>query len=485
MERATKYSPHLRTALVLTGTGTAGAYHAGVLRALHEAGVKIDIVAGRGIGVIGALFMAVDGGARLWEPQGLWRSDGATRLYRWRATLRAAVWTLGAALASLLLPLAVLVGAIVAYPVSFLLQVVGVDAGERVASGYARLVAAIFDPAALPALLPRAILFLLGLLLVILTAGAARAMLRTRARRRARGALWWRLLGTPLDVTRVVEWFTDGLWQIMRGAARIAKPAPDDLGARFAELLADNVGQPGFRELVVLTHDVDARRDLVFALLSEPHRRGFFLRRVGGEDGRHLETVDLAAAARRHAVDALSSALSLPVVTQPHLVTFTPDGPWRGETHRVCDRPDGVARLLEEVARAGAEQVVLVSALTDPPGPHTLSAGRRDARGLAGEYLVAVETAALRDAVGIRDALFQAIFEIRPSHNPLGPFDFGGCYDERSDRRQSLTELVDRGYEDGFRQFVDSVVGASGESIERPPGPARRVDGPLREEVPT
>ena len=34
------YSTRLRTALVLTGTGTAGAYHAGVLRALHEAGVK-------------------------------------------------------------------------------------------------------------------------------------------------------------------------------------------------------------------------------------------------------------------------------------------------------------------------------------------------------------------------------------------------------------------------------------------------------------
>ena len=45
------YSPQRRTALVLTGTGTAGAYHAGVLRALHEAGVKLDIVAGRGVGV--------------------------------------------------------------------------------------------------------------------------------------------------------------------------------------------------------------------------------------------------------------------------------------------------------------------------------------------------------------------------------------------------------------------------------------------------
>ena len=145
-----RYSPHLRTALVLTGTGTAGAYHAGVLRALHEAGVKIDIVAGRGIGAIGALFAAVDGGSRLWEPHGLWRSVGATRLYRWRTTLRAATWTLGIALASLLLPLAVLVGAMIAYPVAFLLQIVGLDAGQSVASGYARLVAVVFEPDALP-----------------------------------------------------------------------------------------------------------------------------------------------------------------------------------------------------------------------------------------------------------------------------------------------------------------------------------------------
>src|SRR4029077_18266442 len=54
------YSPQFRTALVLTGTGTAGAYPAGVLRALHEAGVKLDLVAGRGIGAVGALFSAVD-----------------------------------------------------------------------------------------------------------------------------------------------------------------------------------------------------------------------------------------------------------------------------------------------------------------------------------------------------------------------------------------------------------------------------------------
>jgi len=50
------YSPKYRTALVLTGAGTAGAYHAGVLRALGEAGVRIDLVAGHGIGAVGAFF---------------------------------------------------------------------------------------------------------------------------------------------------------------------------------------------------------------------------------------------------------------------------------------------------------------------------------------------------------------------------------------------------------------------------------------------
>ena len=79
-----RYSPHRRTAVVLTGTGTAGAYHAGVLRALHEAGVKVDLMAGRGIGTVGALFGAVDGADQLWERSGLWAAPGAARLYRWR-----------------------------------------------------------------------------------------------------------------------------------------------------------------------------------------------------------------------------------------------------------------------------------------------------------------------------------------------------------------------------------------------------------------
>ena len=437
-----------------------------MFRALREAGVKIDIVAGRGIGAVGAIFTAVDGGALLWEAGGVWRTDATRRLYGWRGTIRASVGTLAVALTALLLPLTTLVGAAIVYPVGFLMRILGSDFGNALALGYTRLVEAIFRPSALPLLLPRFVMLALLVLLVILVVGEVLPRLRTPGRRRARGLAWWRLIGAPLDVTHASDHVTNGLWKIMRGAAKIGRPTSRDLAERYAELLADNVGQPEFRELVVTVHDLDARRDLVFALLDARFGRPFFARRLGAEGGqRHLETMDLAGAARRHAVDALIGPLSLPVATDSHLVRFSPDSGWRGETHHVCDRPGATTRLLEEVANAGAEQIIVVSALPEPQGPHTIASGRRDARGRAGDHLVALETAALRDALTTWAGHFQAVFRVQPEHNPLGPFDFDGGYDERSDRRFPLSELVDRGREDGFRQFVDPVVGASGEWI--------------------
>src|SRR2546425_3304145 len=103
---AEPYSPRRRTALVLTGTGTAGAYHAGVLRALHEAGVKLDIVAGQGVGVVGALFAAVDGAQRLWDEKGFWRSAAVRTLYGWRMVPTVIVCGLAASLAIVAGPIA-------------------------------------------------------------------------------------------------------------------------------------------------------------------------------------------------------------------------------------------------------------------------------------------------------------------------------------------------------------------------------------------
>lgn len=466
---------------MLTGTGTAGAYHAGVLQAVQDAGVKVDIVAGRGIGVAGAMFSAIDGGSYLWDKRQGWAAPAVARFYPWRWTLRAAAAALATALGSLLLPLAVLVGALVAYPVGLILQMTGLRAGGAVASAYARLVEAIFQPDALPLYLPRFVTLVLLALLAVLAVGAAATALQARRRRRARGGRWWQLLGSPLDTSRAADWLAARLWQVMRGAASAARPGAADLGRRYAQLLADNVGQPGFRELIVLVHDLDRRRDLVSALLAEPYRGAFFRPRVDEEEGqRQLEALDLAGPARHQAIDLLGAALSMPVATDPYLLRFPPGGAWRGETHRLCDRPESTVRLLEEVAHAGAEQVVLVTACAEPPGPHALEAGRRDARARAGADLAALESASIRDALAFGSGLFQAVFQIRPTHNPLGPFDFRGNYDERSDRWHTLAELVSRGYEDGFRQFVDSVVGASGEWIDT----ARSAPGGTREQSP-
>ena len=452
---------------MFTGTGTAGAYHAGVLRAVQEAGVKIDIVAGRGIGAASAIFSAIDAGDQLGEGDDGWAAADVSRFYPWRWTVRLAAVALGLALGAFLVPLAVLLGGLLLFPVAFLLQLFGLAAGNWLPVQYAGLVGAIFDPGALPLYLPRFVTIMLLLLLAVLGAGAVAARLRTRLRRRTRGGLWWELLGNPLEPGHAARALTRKLWRIVCGTGAGARPDAPELSARYAQLLADNVGQPGFRELVLLVHDLDGRRDFVSALVAEPYRRPFFLRRVDDEGrGRHLETLDLAGAGRGQLVDMLLASLRPPALTAPHLTRLPVESAWQGETHRLCDRPESTARLLEEVASAGAEQVILVSACGPPRGPGRLTAGRRDALGRIGESLAAIECASLRDALASRGALFQAVFEIRPDDNPLGPFDFRGTYDEHTDRRHAVAELVSRGYEDAFSQFVNSVVGASGEWIE-------------------
>src|SRR5881392_4245462 len=107
------YSPQRRTALVLTGTGTAGAYHAGVLRALHEAGVKLDIVAGRGIGVIGALFAAIDGAHRLWDEKGFRRAPGLRAFYSWRFVVRLIAWAVGVSVTIVAVPILMMAAGLV------------------------------------------------------------------------------------------------------------------------------------------------------------------------------------------------------------------------------------------------------------------------------------------------------------------------------------------------------------------------------------
>jgi hypothetical protein len=459
-----RYSTRLRTALILTGTGTAGAYHAGVLRALHEAGVRIDLVAGRGIGALGAMFAAVDGGQRLWDRDGLWKAASIAHAYRWRTPLRVAGWALVAAIVLLALPFALFGVGILAALVGVALFLVMLNAASAaVTSWYRQALDTLWAPTALPTVVPRLIVLALLVGVAALAIGLGTSLWRAPARRRVRYGMLWRLFGAPLSTGFALQRASMELWKLIRGAAAIPPPPGLDLGHRYLELLAENLGQPGFRELLIAAHDMDARRDVFFALLADGHRQRFFAR--DAEGSRAAEAFDLAGVGRDYVMDALAAALAVPVAAEPHLLRFPVDGPWRGETHRLCDRPGALDRLVEEAAVAGAEQVVVVSAAPGPRRPHELSSGRADLRGRSAEQLSSFEAAGLRDVLERSRGRFAGLFLIRPAHNPVGALDFAGVYDERSDRRYSLAELVDRGYEDAYHQFIEPVVAASGERI--------------------
>jgi len=460
------YSPERRTAVIFAGTGAHGAYHAGVLRALEEAGVKVDLFAGHGVGAATAALAAIGGQANLWEPAGVWRQPRVRDWYGWKAPVRWAGWVMVALLAALAAPVLLVVATgIVVYPIGFLLETAGSGYGTSLVAAYAGWLQTAFAGPRLPTFVPRLGMILVSALVLLVLVAAARAA-RDGWSRRGRGAAWWWVFGAPFDASPARRAFVAALWQLIRGAASVTPPPVTEIGRRYAEMLLESLGQPGFRELILVATDLDSRRDLVGALVSEPYAPPFLAARPDRD--RRAEVLDFAGNGRDRAVDLVAAGLTPAIGFDPWLVTFAPDSHWRGETHRLIDRPGTVHRLLEEVAAAGVTQIVVVTACAPESDPHRLRAAALDPRQRLGEFVVAAEAAALRDALEMARLRFDAVFTIRPSHNALGPFDFGGAYDQASDRRQELVELIDRGYEDAGRQFIEPVVGASGEYLAQP-----------------
>jgi hypothetical protein len=399
------------------------------------------------------LFAAIDAGARTWEEGGVWRLRPAPRLYQWRPPLR---WAFGLALAAcgvLAIPLIVVATGLVAYPLSFLVQMVSVDAGFRVANAYAAMVRDAFSPALLPTIVPRLVTLCLAVAFVILGVSAIRGRrdVAQGSANRDRGRWWARLVGAPWSAEPGVRHVRASLWQLFRGVSTAKEPSAPELSRRYTELLFENLGQPGFRELIIATLDVETRGDLIFAAIAEGRRQAFFQRGRG-------ELVDLGGVGRSQVLDALAAALCVPVLTEPHAIAFSPESYWKGETHRICDRVSASARLLEELAAAGVEQVILVCPDSERSAPHRLAKPTGSLRSRVAEHLAAAEASAIRDAIPAHKKRFKGLFLIQPEHNPIGPLDFDGAYDERSDRHQSVRELMDRGYEDAYRQFLDLEI---------------------------
>ncbi|MBP8273942.1 MAG: hypothetical protein KAY59_05890 [Acidobacteria bacterium] len=456
------YSPRLRTALVLTGAGTAGAYQAGALRALAEAGVKIDLITAHGPGVANAIIASVDGAAKLGDASGPWSSPAISKAYGWRLGLRAAGMGVMFALAALLLPLIVLLVAALVYGVSMLAALVNLTGlSAQLVGAYTTILDLLFHPPILPTLIPRLMVLCLLVTGGVLLVSAWRARFLRRSRRRVSGQVWWQLFGSPIDATEPIATLTNAVWTHVRGASTESVPAASEIGRRYVDLLTENFGQPGFCEVVLGLHDLDARRDLTLAVMAESRLSMFGSKRaVGG--AREAEALDLTTPMRDYVSDLIAGALQLPGVTAGQAITFPADHYWQGETHRLSDRPELVHRLVEEAIGLGAEQIVFVSAAPPAGVPHSLGPQPVDLRGRSGEWQRSVETAVLDDALALSAGRFSGVFVIRPAHNPVGPFQFAGTYDEKSDRTRTLADLQQQGYEDAYRLFIEPVV-ASGE----------------------
>src|SRR4029450_252171 len=75
------------------------------------------------------------------------------------------------------------------------------------------------------------------------------------------------------------------LWETSRGpAVSMAPPSDHELGKRYVAVLNENLGQPGFRELVLRTTDLETGRVLPFVLLRDERRAAFAAAR--GPQGR-------------------------------------------------------------------------------------------------------------------------------------------------------------------------------------------------------
>jgi hypothetical protein len=463
------YSPKRRTALVFAGSGTTGAYHAGVLKALDESGVKIDVVVGSGIGTVAAAYAAVSGGPRLYGPDGFWNGVGWSSFYRVRPVLRLALVLLGLSFAAFSLPLVagLLIGLL--FPLVLIADRVspGVASGlldrlwttpEAVSGTY---MAALAVP-----------VFALALLAVVVL-----TFLFVRDRRRLPEAF-----ESFLDAGPGLARLRKGLWEIARGAALSGGPPSEaELGRRYASLLAENLGEPGFRELVLRTADLDRGEALTFALLRVDDAE---LEAGRPRTGGLSEVVDLRAPGHDALFfDAVSTGLLCPMAMPLRRVSFPKGGVHGGETHRLTDATFVPGTGIAEALAAGAEQVIIVTGVPETPAPLARRRGphaRMDAAARALERQAArelseaerlnriVSTLGHRGGDGrrawedpARGRLYREVdlWVVRPESRALGPMELDGARDPATEVVETTEDLLLQGWRDAYRQFVEPVVG--------------------------
>jgi hypothetical protein len=472
-----EYSPKRRTALVLTGSGASGAYHAGVLRALDESGVKVDLVVGSGVGTVAAAFAAVAGGSKLYGPDGLWDGAGWDAFYRLQPALRVALLLLATAFGVFLFPVGLALLAGLLFPLVLIVDVVAPGVPSRLIGGLW----------AAPSVLRAPYLAALAVPVFTLSVLAVGYLLVGWLRHGRRFA---ESFETPLDARPAGRRLADALWEVARGSA-ISAGAPSDaeLGKRYVALLAENLGQPGFRELILRTADLETGSALPFVLLHDVARSAFASTRTRGPRSR-LEGIPGAVDLRESGYDSLLfdavvTGLLPPLAAPARRVSFPKGGIFAGETHRLADATLTAGCGISEAVAAGAEQVIVAAGAPQSASPAPRRRGPRAAadavlatlerQALEGDVRGAERTSRIVETLGHRmedggkawqdpatGRLYRdvPVYVIRPDRRAFGPLELDGAQDPATEVLETPEDLLDQGYRDAYRMFVEPVVGA-------------------------
>jgi len=454
------------------------------MRALDESGVKVDVVVGSGVGNVAAAFAAIAGGSKLYGPGGFWDGAGWSSLYRLQPALRIALLLLATAFGVFLFPVGLALLAGLLFPLVLIVDVVAPGLPSRLVEGLWAAPAVLRAPYLAALAVPVFALSVLAVVHVLF------GWLKS-GRRLAES------FETPLDVRPARKRLSEALWEVARGSAISAGPPSEaELGRRFVSLLAENLGQPGFRELILRVTDLETGDVLPFVLLHDAARAAFASTRARGPRSR-LEGIPGAVDLREPAhdsllFDAVITGLLPPLVAPVRRVSFPKGGIFAGETHRLTDATLAAGCGISEAVAAGAEQVIVASG-----SPHSASPPprRRGPRAAADGMLATLERQALEEDVRGAERTSRIVeslghrmddgsrawqdpatgrvyrdvpvYVIRPDRRAFGPLELDGAQDPATEVLETPEDLLEQGYRDAYRMFVEPVVGAVPEPRRR------------------
>ena len=450
------FSPRRRTAAILIGEGTGAAYLAGVMKALHDAGVRVDVVLGKGAGALVAALSAIDADGQLGGDDGLLARVGKRRPWQLQPLYKVTLACLALSFAAFLSPVLVGLIALLMLPFAALARLVT----ESSAAGPAPTWFGYLLEAGEPLYL-RAMVVPLIVLCAFWLLWWAYAFVRER-----------RIPSLPelYELGSLSALLESSLWQAVRGASTDSRPHDrKELGEAYRKLLSGSWGQRGFRELVIYALDTDSGQEIPFAMLKERFFEKLEAGRAGRREWARAEPIDLGKDGDALFFDALMAALSPPGLV-PSVPMKLPLGTKNGgEVHRFSSSLLASGGAVADAVSAGAEQIIFVAGCTPGEQP-------------SGNPLERVTEAATRTALAVdlaeaANATDLPVFLIRPDKQRLSPYEITGRA-QFGNERLDLAALMAHGERDAERLFIEPVLGDARAGSNEATVPINEARGP-------